>query len=127
MAGKTICLVEDEDAIALALEFLIGRQGHRVVRLADGAGALEAIRAAQPDLVLLDIVLPGRSGFDICQALRNDRHLQNTRIVLMSARGGPLEQRKGLALGADAFLAKPFSKADLIETIASQLDGGANG
>lgn len=110
---KSILLVEDEDSIAIALEFLVKREGHALRRVADGNDALEAIRSEPPDLVLLDVMLPGCSGYEVCQAIRLDPALSDVKVLLMTAKGGEMERRKGLALGADAFVSKPFAITDL--------------
>jgi len=109
-----VAIVEDEDNIALALDTVFAREGWRLTRVADGADALRALRAAPPDLVVLDVMLPGVSGYEICQQVRLDPALATTRILMMTARGSAAERRKGLALGADAFIAKPFDLRDLI-------------
>lgn len=125
MAQKSVLIVEDEDNIALALEYLIGRQGFRLRRVADGADAFDAITTDRPDLVVLDVMLPNRSGYEICQMIRSDAALADTKVLLMTARGGEVERRKGLALGADGFLTKPFATRDLTEQISALL-GEAN-
>lgn len=113
-AGRgRVLVIEDEDNIALALDFLMTRQGFVTERHPSGAGAVERIRALHPDLVLLDIMLPEVSGYEICQEVRLDPALCDVRILLMSACASPVEQRKGLALGADGFIAKPFEPRDL--------------
>ncbi len=109
-----VLIVEDEDNIALALTTVLGREGWRLSRVADGAAAWEAIRAERPDLVILDVMLPHVSGYEICQRIRLDPGLAGTRILMMTARGAAIERRKGLALGADAFVAKPFDLRDLM-------------
>jgi DNA-binding response OmpR family regulator len=119
--GKSVLLVEDEDTIALALDYLIGRAGHRTRRVADGDAAFDALAKERPDLVLLDVMLPGRSGFELCQHIRARSDLAGTRILMMTARGGTTERRKGLALGADAFLTKPFDMRVLDREIARLL------
>lgn len=108
-----ILIVEDEDNIAVALEFLLGRAGHSHRRLATGAGALDEIRGHRPDLVLLDIMLPDISGYQIIQAMRADPALSDVRVLMMTARGSVVERKKGLELGADGFIAKPFELAEL--------------
>lgn len=123
MAQKSILLVEDEDAIAMALEFLIARQGFATRRVADGEAALQAMEEMRPDLVVLDVMLPKRSGFEVCQIMRRDEGLRDIKILMMTARGGEVERRKGLALGADAFLTKPFATADLTARIRALLGG----
>lgn len=126
-AQKSVFIVEDEDNIALALEYLLGRQGYRLRRIADGAEAFEAISADRPDLVVLDVMLPNRSGYEICQMIRGDAGLVDTKVLMMTARGGEVERRKGLALGADAFLTKPFATRDLTEQIDALIGEGAHG
>jgi CheY-like chemotaxis protein len=120
-----VLIVEDEDNIALALTTVLGREGWRLSRVADGAAAWEAIRAERPDLVILDVMLPNVSGYEICQRIRLDPGLAGTRILMMTARGAAIERRKGLTLGADAFVAKPFDLRDLIGQ-ARRLLGGAD-
>ena len=118
-----VMVIEDEDNIAIALDFLLTRDGHDHSRLATGAGALEALRATHPDLVLLDVMLPEVSGYQIVQDLRADPSLRDVRVLMMTARGSVMERRKGLALGADGFIAKPFDLAELRAEMARVLEG----
>ncbi|MEM1429058.1 MAG: response regulator [Pseudomonadota bacterium] len=113
-SGARVFIVEDEDNIALALTTVLGREGWRLTRFSDGAAALEAIRQDRPHLVVLDVMLPSMSGYEICQRIRLDEDLNGTRILMMTARGTSVERRKGLALGADAFISKPFDLRDLM-------------
>lgn len=123
MARKSVLLVEDEDSIAMALEYLITHQGYDTRRVADGNAALEAMEEERPDLVVLDVMLPERSGYEVCQIMRRDNALKDVKVLMMTARGGEVERRKGLALGADAFLTKPFATADLTAQIRALLGG----
>ncbi|MDB6176968.1 response regulator [Paracoccus sp. Z330] len=108
-----ILVVEDEDNIAVALDFLLSRDGHVHERLASGGDALNRIRETRPDLVLLDVMLPDISGYQIVQDLRADPALADVQVLMMTARGSVVERRKGLALGADGFIAKPFELSEL--------------
>ena len=121
---RRVLIVEDEDNIAIALDYLLGREGLDRVRMATGLGAVERIRNDRPDLVLLDVMLPEVSGYEICQEVRADRNLSAVRIVMMTARGSALERRKALALGADGFIAKPFELKELRDELHRLLDGG---
>ena len=121
--GKQVLIVEDEDSIALALEFLVAHEGHEARRVSTGPAALEAVAESRPDLVLLDVMLPGRTGYDVCQTLRRDPALEDMKIVILTAKGGAYEAEKGLALGADAFFEKPFSTQDLLATVRDLLGG----
>ena len=122
MPTKQVLLVEDEDNIALALEFLIGRKGFGLRRVASGDAAVEALRSDRPDLVVLDVMLPEKSGYEICQMIRQDEALRGVKVLMMTARGGEVERRKGMALGADAFFTKPFDTRALTDEIAHLLE-----
>lgn len=117
LAKRRILVVEDEDNIALALEFLMTREGYDHARVADGALALTRIRDLHPDLVLLDVMLPGASGYEICQGVRRDPALSDVKILMMTARGSAIEKRKGLEIGADGFITKPFELKELRDEV----------
>jgi len=123
---KSVLLVEDEDSIAYALEFLIERAGYKLRRVSDGLAALEAIAAERPHLVLLDVMLPKRGGYEVCQEIRLNPELADVKILMMTAKGGETERRKGLALGANEFVTKPFSTKDLKERIQRLLGDEAD-
>jgi two-component system, OmpR family, phosphate regulon response regulator PhoB len=110
---KRVLIVEDEDNIAIALDYLLTREGYEQDRVANGAEAMARIRAMHPDLVLLDVMLPEVSGYEICQEIRMDPALSDVKILMMTARGSAMERRKGLALGADGFISKPFELTEL--------------
>lgn len=120
---QRVLIVEDEDNIAIALDYLMTREGYDHERIATGTGAVEKIRDSRPDLVLLDVMLPGVSGYEICQNVRSDAELSGVKILMMTARGSAMEQRKGLALGADGFIAKPFDLKELRDEVRRILDG----
>lgn len=122
-----ILVVEDEDNIALALDYVLTREGYEHDRIANGAEALPRIRQTHPDLVLLDVMLPEMSGYEICQNVRMDPALKDVRILMMTARGSAMERRKGLALGADGFIAKPFELKELREEVGRLLQNRAGG
>jgi len=126
MSQKSVLLVEDEDNIALALSHLIGRAGYRLRRAATGNAALDALSEERPDLVVLDVMLPERSGYEICQIIRRDAALEGVKVLMITASGGEAERRKGLAVGADAFMTKPFASADLTAKINALLGEDAS-
>jgi two-component system phosphate regulon response regulator PhoB len=119
--GARILLVEDEQNIALALKFLIEKMGHQVTHIDDGHRALQEVAGLAPDLVLLDVTLPGASGYEICQHIRASRALDATRVLILTARGADIERRKALALGADGFMSKPFEMSELQAQVAALL------
>jgi DNA-binding response OmpR family regulator len=121
MAPKKILVADDEPNIVISLEFLMKREGYAVVVARDGRETLEAIARERPDLVLLDVMMPHKNGFEICQAVKADEALQATRILLLTAKGRDTDIAKGLALGADAYMTKPFSTRELVQKVAELL------
>ena len=117
VAPARILVVEDEDNIATALEFLITREGYGHDRVASGADALPRIRDTHPNLVLLDVMLPEVSGYEICARIRTDPGLADVKVLMMTARGSAIERRKGVELGADGFITKPFELKDLRDEV----------
>jgi len=123
--SKTILIADDEPNIVLSLEFLLEQGGYRVRVAHDGQEALEAMERELPDLVLLDIMLPRLSGYDVCQRIRQNPSWAHVRIVMLTARGREVEVAKGLAVGADAYVTKPFSTRELVDKIREQLGDAA--
>jgi DNA-binding response OmpR family regulator len=122
---KHVLIADDEPNIVVSLEFLMKREGHRVSIARDGDAALAAIRELRPDLVLLDVMMPGKTGFEVCAAVRGDEALAGVRILMLSAKGRDTDMAKGQALGADAYMTKPFSTRELADKVRAMLDGKA--
>lgn len=116
-----ILIVDDEPNIVMSLEFLLKKEGFLTETAGDGDVALEKVRSFMPDLVLLDVMMPKKSGFEVCEILRSDAALSSIRIIMLTAKGRETEQAKGLALGADAYMLKPFSTKDLVARIRELL------
>lgn len=116
-----VLVVDDEPGIVTSLEFLLAQAGFQVSTATDGDSGLEKAQAEKPDLILLDIMMPGRDGFEVCQTLRADPAMTDTRIVMLTARSRDAEHAKGLALGADDYITKPFSTRDLVARIQELL------
>ncbi|MFN3973015.1 MAG: response regulator transcription factor [Gemmobacter sp.] len=112
-----VLVVEDEDNIAIALDYLMTREGYEHDRISNGGEAMERIRDTHPDLVLLDVMLPEVSGYEICQGVRLDPSLADVKILMMTARGSAIERKKGMALGANGFITKPFELKELREEV----------
>ena len=112
-----ILIVDDEPNIVMSLEFLLKREGFTTETAGDGDVALEKVRSFAPDLMLLDVMMPKKSGFEVCEILRADSAIRQPRIIMLTAKGRDTEQAKGLALGADAYVLKPFSTKDLVAKI----------
>jgi DNA-binding response OmpR family regulator len=123
--SKKILIADDEPNIVISLEFLMKREGFDISIAHDGEEALEKIRSLQPDLVLLDVMMPRKSGFDVCQAVKADPLLSKIKVLMLTAKGRDTEVAKGLALGADAYMTKPFSTKDLVEKVKGLLEMNA--
>jgi DNA-binding response OmpR family regulator len=121
--AERVLIVEDEPNIVLSLEFLLGREGYEVAVATSGSDALERVDSFGPHLVLLDVMLPGLDGFEICRRLR--ARPEPPRIILLTARGREAERHKGLDLGADLYVTKPFSTRQLMADIRRCLDRDA--
>ena len=121
MASKVL-IVDDEPNIVLSLEFLMKQQGYETRVARDGDEALAEVERFRPDLVLLDVMLPRRDGFEVCQRLRADGW-SDLKILMLTAKGRDVEIEKGLALGADGYVTKPFSTAELVARVAAMLEG----
>jgi DNA-binding response OmpR family regulator len=118
---KRILIVDDEPNIVISLEFLMMREGHEVRVARDGEAGLAAVRTHRPDLVVLDVMMPKLDGFAVLEAVRADPNLAATRVLMLTAKGREAEQHKGLALGADAYMPKPFSTRDLVDKVKELL------
>jgi len=121
MATK-ILIADDEPNIVISLEFLLKREGYDVVVAHDGVQALERVRAERPDLAILDVMMPNRNGFEVCQDLRHDPEFKTLRIMMLTAKGRDTEVSKGLALGADVYMTKPFATRDLLAKVKALLE-----
>jgi DNA-binding response OmpR family regulator len=119
--ASKVLIVDDEPNIVLSLEFLMKQQGYETRVARDGEEALAEVERFRPDLVLLDVMLPRRDGFEVCQRLRADGWSE-LKILMLTAKGRDVEIEKGLALGADGYVTKPFSTAELVARVADMLE-----
>ena len=122
VVSASILVVDDEPNIVLSLEFLLKQAGFRVRTVANGEAALVAITQEPPDLVLLDVMIPGRDGYAVCQEIRSNPAWRDMRIIMLTAKGGDIQREKGLSLGADEYVTKPFSTRELVERVRRMLD-----
>lgn len=115
--GKHVVLVEDEVNIAEAIRFLLSQEGWRVETLANGTAAVDVIRKVMPDLVMLDVMLPGKSGFEILHELRADPAFNDLPILMLTARGQSRDREMAEKAGVSRFMTKPFSNADMLDAV----------
>ena len=119
-----ILIADDEPNILISLEFLMKREGFEVVLARDGQEAIDAIVRERPALVLLDVMMPVKTGFDVCSEVRASETLRDTLIVMLTAKGRDTDVAKGLALGANAYMTKPFSTKELVQKVRDLLEPG---
>ena len=119
--AKKVLIADDEPNIVISLEYLMRREGYEVKVARDGEEALTLIRNDRPDLVLLDAMMPGKTGFEVCQQVRAEERLNQVRILMLTAKGRETDITKGKALGADAYIVKPFSTRELAEQVRQLL------
>lgn len=119
--SKKVLIADDEANIVTSLEFLMEQCGFDVRVAVNGREALELVHSFRPDLVLLDVMMPEKNGYEVCQAVRADPALADTKIVMLSAKGRDIEVAKGLELGADAYVTKPFSTRELMAKVKEML------
>lgn len=120
-----ILIADDEPNILISLEFLMKREGYEVVLARDGQEAMDAIVRERPALVLLDVMMPIKTGFDVCCEVRAHEAVRDTLIVMLTAKGRDTDVAKGLALGANAYMTKPFSTRELVQKIHELLGDAA--
>jgi DNA-binding response OmpR family regulator len=119
-----ILIADDEPNILISLEYLMKRQGYEVIVARDGQEALDLLRAHAPRLVLLDVMMPRKSGFEVCAELRADEAIKDTLVLMLTAKGRDTDVAKGLGVGADAYMTKPFSTKELVQKVAELLATG---
>jgi len=124
--SKKVLIADDEPNIVTSLEYLMSKRGYEVKVARNGEEALALVASFLPDLVLLDVMMPRKSGYEVCQQIREHKDWQHIKVVMLSAKGREAEVNKGLSLGADIYVTKPFSNQELIDKIDELLGAGAN-
>jgi len=119
---KEILIVDDEPSIVVPIQFLMEQQGYSVLVAENGEDALDVIYKYKPDLILLDIMLPRIDGYEVCEIIRLNPNYQDVKIIFLTAKGREVEIAKGLALGADAYITKPYSNAELVAKVKELLE-----
>jgi DNA-binding response OmpR family regulator len=121
---RSILIADDEPNILISLEYLMKREGYSVSVARDGEEAIAAILRDRPALVLLDLMMPKKSGFEVCQEVRANDAVKDTLILMLTAKGRDTDVAKGLGLGADAYMTKPFSTRELVRKVREMLESG---
>ena len=121
MSAKKVLVADDEPSIVTALEFLLSNEGYEVLVARNGEEALRAVEQARPDLVILDVMMPLKSGYEVCQRIRSRPELGRVKIVMLSAKGREGEVHRGMDVGADLYVTKPFSTRELMGRVRALL------
>ncbi len=121
--SRKILVVDDEPNIVLSLEFLMKQAGFTVRTADNGEAALDAMSEEVPDLVLLDVMMPKKDGYEVCQTIRQNPDWNGVHIIMLTAKGRDVEREKGLAMGADDYVTKPFATLELVEKVSQILSG----
>jgi len=119
--AKYVLIVDDEPNIVLSLEFLMKKEGYEMQSVSNGEEAMQAIDEKAPDLILLDVMMPRKDGYEVCQELRANPSWKDIKIIMLTAKGRDVEREKGLALGANDYITKPFATQELVEKVKSLL------
>ena len=123
--AKRVLIADDEPNIVTSLVFLMKKGGYEVEVARNGDEVLALVESFRPDLVLLDVMMPQRSGYEVCQKMRERPDWAHVKVMMLSAKGREAEVSKGMSLGADAYVTKPFSNRELVARVADLLGEGA--
>ena len=119
--GKKVLLIEDEPNIIEAVSFILSRDGWEVTTHANGHDAMDAVRRRAPHLIILDVMLPGKSGYDILSEMREDAEFAETPVLMLTARGQTRDREMAERAGADRYMTKPFSNADVLDAVRAMV------
>lgn len=122
--SKTVLIVDDEEYIVTSLEYVMQSAGYKVVVAYDGEQAIEKTKESAPDLLILDVMMPKLDGFEVCEKIRANPLWKSIRIIMLTAKGRDSEREKGMSLGADAYMTKPFSTRDILKRVMELLGDG---
>ncbi len=122
--SKTVLIVDDEEYIVTSLEYVMKSAGYEVAVAYDGEQAMERVKEIVPDLLILDVMMPKLGGFEVCEKIRANPLWKSIRIIMLTAKGRDSEREKGISLGADAYLTKPFSTRDILKRVMELLGDG---
>jgi twitching motility two-component system response regulator PilG len=126
MAKSRILIIEDEESLLRLLTILLTSRGYRVIGVQEGSAGLAEMERTSFDLVLLDLMLPGLDGFEVCRSIKENPETRHIPVVILTARKGSADLERGLGLGADAYITKPFKSSRVMETVAELLARGTS-
>lgn len=121
MSEKKILVVDDEPYVVRSLTFVLKKEGYDVSSATDGEEAMTKVRESKPSLMFLDVMMPKKNGYQVCQEVKGDPSLSDIYIIMLTAKGQEVDKEKGLSLGADEFITKPFSPMKIVERVRELL------
>lgn len=121
---QRVLVVDDEPFILRSLSFVLERAGFEVLQARDGDEALEELRDHRPQVCLLDVMMPRRSGYEVCEIVKGDPDLRGTHVIMLTAKGQEVARERGLAAGCDEYLTKPFSPSLIVEKVRAAFQAG---
>lgn len=121
MAGKKVLIVDDEPNLTRSMTFILRKEGYDVEVAVNGEEAIEKARKTKPQLMLLDVMMPKKNGYEVCQDIREDPQLKSMHIIMLTAKGQEVDREKGMSMGADEFITKPFSPGLIVERVNAAL------
>jgi DNA-binding response OmpR family regulator len=119
--GKKILVVDDEPHVIRSLTFVLTKEGYDVASAANGEDALVKIQQLKPNLVFLDVMMPKKNGYEVCQEIKKDSGLRDVRVIMLTAKGQEADREQGMGAGADEFMTKPFSPVAVVEKVRELL------
>lgn len=119
--SETVLVVDDEPFILRSLSYVLERAGFTVHQARNGDDALERLRDVRPRLCILDVMMPRRNGYEVCEVVKGDPDLRDTYVILLTAKGQEAARERGLAAGADEYMTKPFSPSRIVERVSAVL------
>ena len=123
MENKKVLVVDDEHFISRSLSFMLKKEGYDCLTAGDGVEAMEVVRGEKPDLIFLDINMPKKDGYAVCKEIKEDAELKDIYIIMLTAKGQEADKEKGLALGANEFMLKPFDPRLVRERVKEIFEG----
>ena len=121
MNDKKLLVVDDEPHILRTLTFVLEKEGYIVTSASDGEEAMAGVRSSKPDLMFLDVMMPKKNGYEVCQEIKEDPELRDIYVIMLTAKGQEADREKGLSIGADEFISKPFSPFDVVARVKELL------
>ncbi len=121
MSDKRVLIVDDEPNLTRSMTFILRKEGYNIEVASNGEEAIEKALKTKPHLILLDVMMPKKNGYEVCQEIRDDPSLRDMYVIMLTAKGQEVDREKGMDMGADEFITKPFSPSQIVERVNAVL------